>query len=201
MSFQSATTELAANLPGNWTCEQLHDGYAILTRDDGMRLGVHSRGWRVNVSADMPEIEGGRSWCPRDFGVDAETPKRTFDLRRMEGKSLRCAVETNTFVIRPWEEPWRACLAVRDKRMAERSDAQDIADAIARVLGVELTDGPLAKGCDAHARVYNGSGGISGDFRIQPFKGGSVEITLRSVPGWAAIRIAEALAALPKPNR
>lgn len=198
MSFQSAADDLAANLPGSWRVEHRYEHLAILLREDGMELRLYSKGWRVELAPAMPAITG-QYHHPKDFGAEEDEPRVTFDLRRMEGKPVRVAAEAHRRVVEKWDPLWRRCCARRDERLAERGDAEDIARRLAEILGAELYDGPLADGRDA--RLRTNVAGMFGSVRISAYKGGNVTMQLESIPGWAAIRIAEALAALPKPNR
>jgi len=198
MSFQSATDELAANLPGAWRIEHRYEHHAVITREDGMELRLLSRGWRVEIAPIMPAPPGGGYWRAKDFGLDTDEPRATFDLRRMEGKAVRVAAEAYRRVVEPWEPMWRQCCARRDQRITEREAAADIVQRLVEILHGTVVDGPVEEGRDAHVRSRHHE--MWSDFRVSAFGSGSVDLTLRHLPGWAAIKIAEVIAALPKPN-
>lgn len=201
-SIASLAASIVRELDGEWTTEPRHDSGAVTTRADGLGLFFHD-GTRVEISAVMPSLGGG-GWNPRYFAVDAETPKATFDRRRMVEKPGAVAAELGRRLIAPWEPIRLRCLAYAADRMTERSMAQDLLDRLSEILRVAPTEGPIMEGRDAWLRLFglNGGrfGGLYGDVRVGPSIGGKVEFTLRNVSPSAAIRIAELLATLPPSN-
>jgi hypothetical protein len=198
----SLAASIVRELRGEWTTETRHDSGAVATRADGLGLFFHD-GARVEVSAVMPSLAGG-GWNPKYFGVDAETPRATFDRRRALEKPAAVAAELDRRLIAPWEPLRLRCLAYAAERRTERSMAQDLLERLAEILRVEPREGPIEEGRDAWLRLHGLNdgrfGGLYGDVRIGPSIAGKVEFTLRNVSPSAAIRIAELLAELPPPN-
>ena len=196
MSFKTACEGLARCLPGEWTADHRYDSWTVLKRADGFGLSCHSTGLRISVSPEFPKMPGNTCPDAKWFGLNMETPKMTFALGRVEGKPVRVAVELHRRLIEPWEPKHRQCLAFRDERMKERADADDVANRLVEILAGRLIDGPILEGRQAHVRFSKFD--MRGDFRVNPW--GTIDITLNSLPGWAALKIAEAIAGLPKPN-